>query len=877
MWDVALAAVGRAVLPHEGVVEHTRSSGMNVYYSAAGLADFQPGQSEFREGLKFMGQVGAMEALAQGPERDFDAYVPCEPGMLCVTVSADELTGSELQFMLYETTEADWPAAYEELPAPSWVVMASPPMPDHFPARLRIPLEGNLMPITGGDPEGARMGLVIASADGMSVEPTDARGFSGVTVVHHTEEGMDFGAVHVAVPSEGGICLPGEICVTVTGGETTGPDLKMMLYIATEENWPGQFLNLPTPSWVVTETTPVPASWPIHIRIPLLENLYSFTSDQLEGSRVGLAVVTGVAANFVVEPTDARGFSAMTLVYEDGAIMDYGSLELAVPQGETCDLNPFHPSCLTGALLWQEHYLGEQDFVPGAIYLAISDLDGDGNQDIIMVGEPHFEEPELPLDVLKLGVYYMNDDLTVRETEIIDEWSETDQLFYSPWGVNVIEHAGAPMIIVGTNIPDLAPLEDGTGAVLSYRQEGGVWVRSVVMENPDPTVTNYNAMIVVVADIDNDGDEDLALSTAFGSSNIGNWMENTGLVDDPWIPHLQPAMPGIDPATRGVLAYKSADLNGDGYPEIMYNGMFDVPGTDPPQYRGEIWLGINPGPSGWDGQWELVVIDDDNWASADMWFHDFTGDGNPDLVANQIFNSTVTLYHHPGADLSDPWMQEVIISGLTSPSDMWLADMDMDGLMDVVSADHTAHRGVWHKNPGSLGGAHWQQNLIYRNIRLPGDFAMVDLDQDGDLDWVGTSMTLGQAFIVEQVQPDSSLITTISLPDGFSGEIRQLMVTLATELPVTGPPAAILATIDNVDADGDGEGDVDQILNQSRDLVLALPDVGVTGEHHVVVVLFMEGGGQFAPVSGVDYMAASGPLSFGAGQVAVELELMLVP
>jgi hypothetical protein len=138
-------------------------------------------------------------------------------------------------------------------------------------------------------------------------------------------------------------------------------------------------------------------------------------------------------------------------------------------------------------------------------------------------------------------------------------------------------------------------------------------------------------------------------------------------------------------------------------------------------------------------------------------------------------------------------------------------------------------------------------------------------------------MTLGQAFLVEQVQPDSSLITTISLPDGFSGEIRQLMVTLATELPVTGPPAAILATIDNVDADSDGEGDVDQILNPSRDLVLALPDVGVTGDYHVVVVLFMEGGGQFAPVSGVDYMAASGPLSFGAGQVAVELELMLVP
>ena len=55
---------------------------------------------------------------------------------------------------------------------------------------------------------------------------------------------------------------------------------------------------------------------------------------------------------------------------------------------------------------------------------------------------------------------------------------------------------------------------------------------------------------------------------------------------------------------------------------------------------------------------------------------------------------------NPGGDLSAVWPQEVIVSGLTSPSDMWLADVDQDGLVDVVSADHTAHRGVWHRNPG---------------------------------------------------------------------------------------------------------------------------------------------------------------------------------
>lgn len=120
-------------------------------------------------------------------------------------------------------------------------------------------------------------------------------------------------------------------------------------------------------------------------------------------------------------------------------------------------------------------------------------------------------------------------------------------------------------------------------------------------------------------------DPDIAISGAFGTSSMGSWLENTGDINNPWIPHLQPIE--TDMAIRGTLAYKSADLNGDGYPEVVYNAIFDIPGTDPPRYRSEIWLAINPGPSSsWNEPWLKVVINDDNWASADMWFHDFDGD-----------------------------------------------------------------------------------------------------------------------------------------------------------------------------------------------------------------------------------------------------------
>lgn len=876
MYDVATAAMDRVVLPDEGVVEHTRASGMKVYFTSLGIADFEFGRREYRDGLAFLGKIAVMEALKKSPAANYEA-MHCPPNELCVVLDTETSLTSDLKFMLYETSEAGWPASHESLPIPDWIVTLPQPVPDHFPARLRIPLDGNLTPLSGKSLEGKRLGLAVLSSDDMVADAEDPRGFSTMTAVYSSEAGLDFGSLTLSVPQISSPCEAGEICITVSADAVTGPDLKLMLYKTSEEDWHQAFMTLPTPTAVVTQTVPVPASFPIEIHIPVEGNLFTFSGEELPGERVGLVVVTGVAANFVVEPTDARGFSGSTLIFDPSQPMDFGHVDLFIPAGNPDDLNPYHPHRLTGSLLWEEHAIEPDDFVPGAIYLEVYDLDDDGVKDIIMVGEPHFEVPELPLELLKLGVVYMNTDMTVKSTEIIDQWSEADPLLYSPWGVKVIEHSGAPMIIVGCNIPELAPLEEGSGVVLSYRKVGGLWERAVVRQNPDPTVINYNTMIVVASDIDYDGDEDLALSGAFQSSSVGSWMENTGDPDNPWIEHLLPMAPGTDPYIRGTLAYKSTDLNGDMYPEIIYNAMFDIPDTNPPRYRGEVWLAINPGPGNWDNPWQMVVIDNDNWAAADMWFHDFDTDGFPDLICNQIFDGTVTRYWNPSGVLTDPWTQEIIIDDLTSPSDMWLEDMDLDGQLDVCSADHTSHRGFWHKNPGIGEPGPWLPNLIFRNIRLPGDFAMKDMDNDGDLDWVGTSMTRGNAFIMEQVHPAGSLVVDISLPDGFSGTISRLMVTLAGSLPVMGPPAAVLADISNGDVDENGIPDVDHILSTSKDLTLAFPDAGLSGDYHVMVVLYMEGGGTFQPLPGIDYMAASQKVPLGQGQVRVALELMMVP
>ncbi len=76
---------------------------------------------------------------------------------------------------------------------------------------------------------------------------------------------------------------------------------------------------------------------------------------------------------------------------------------------------------------------------------------------------------------------------------------------------------------------------------------------------------------------------------------------------------------------------------------------------------------------------------------------------------------------------------------------------------------------------------------------------------------------------------------------------------------------------------GDGWRDLDQLINASNEILLSMADIGAVGEYHIVAALYVEGGGVFQPKSGVDFMAGSPRLNFGAGPVFVDLRLIPAP
>jgi hypothetical protein len=68
MWEVPDEAIGRAITPDQGIITDTHFTGVDVYATGLGYADFDHGRVLFRDGLEFVTEVGVLQALRSGDE-----------------------------------------------------------------------------------------------------------------------------------------------------------------------------------------------------------------------------------------------------------------------------------------------------------------------------------------------------------------------------------------------------------------------------------------------------------------------------------------------------------------------------------------------------------------------------------------------------------------------------------------------------------------------------------------------------------------------------------------------------------------------------------------------------------------------------------------
>ncbi len=232
-----------------------------------------------------------------------------------------------------------------------------------------------------------------------------------------------------------------------------------------------------------------------------------------------------------------------------------------------------------------------------------------------------------------------------------------------------------------------------------------------------------------------------------------------------------PELPDPDPTDPegfiGASFLTVGDLDDDGVKEILCSSGIGADGMADTS-DGSIGLFT------WDGSdldsWMKSIIFDQFIFPNELELHDMDGDGDLDIVVQDKFfygtdNGGVyyleNLAMDPGGDgdITNPlnWVKRTIYVGIDGKSyhRSYFLDLDGDGLEDVI----TSHMGgitLWVKNLG--GGVYSSANEI--GAGGGSLFAMLDVDDDGDLDIVTTQLfiTIGFPNIVAPSPDGDSLL-----------------------------------------------------------------------------------------------------------------------
>ena len=260
------------------------------------------------------------------------------------------------------------------------------------------------------------------------------------------------------------------------------------------------------------------------------------------------------------------------------------------------------------------------------------------------------------------------------------------------------------------------------------------------------TSANEQAMVVRVTDLLGETDSQIVLDSDIEFSNIhvadmdGNGTPELITVKyGDGIPLLLWEMSEegyVLADTIGLSAYSSrvfsADLNGDDVLDVVTIGS-----------PARVFL------SQPDGSWNM------NFSAPgllDAVIEDFNGDGHMDFASIDYYGTTATLAFNDGlgnfeANSFIPFPGESQLYGHTVDA----ADLNQDGAMDMLMTTATTD-SIWVWRNGIDELTEWEP-VLPAGIFGERDVSVVDLDLDGDLDWVGAGAYLHVGVHENHVDP----------------------------------------------------------------------------------------------------------------------------
>ena len=143
---------------------------------------------------------------------------------------------------------------------------------------------------------------------------------------------------------------------------------------------------------------------------------------------------------------------------------------------------------------------------------------------------------------------------------------------------------------------------------------------------------------------------------------------------------------------------------------------------------------------GRDGKWaRTLLVDDGGMATEDLAVEDLDGDGRPEIIAVGRKTANVKIYWNESVS---PWKRHEISSGFANHTAIG-GDFTGDGKVDVIVNDQTNLRTVLYSAPD------WKPTVLQQGNWAIHSAAM-DVDGDGDLDWIGAQYSPGLIFWLER-------------------------------------------------------------------------------------------------------------------------------
>lgn len=366
--------------------------------------------------------------------------------------------------------------------------------------------------------------------------------------------------------------------------------------------------------------------------------------------------------------------------------------------------NAWFLSRQVGALEFTSHSIGVETGAVGVQGLAASDLDNDGDIDVVTAG----------LDGVK--IYENKDNGTFSVKLVDDKKGERIQI------LDLNKNGSSDLLVT---------LLDTNPSVKWYDNRG-------TLEFSGTTIsTGINAK-AYAGDVDADGSPDVVVAVTDPASqlvSLQRWMNNgTGTFASTTLS-----------ADSGVTAVTVADIDNNGYRDVITGGTKGL-------QRWKTSDGLT---------WSRIDIDDGNQNRSHIVAADVDGDNKVDIVTGDEVKDLVVYYRN----LDFSGFQRNVLEGDTDAKTVVVRDLDEDGDEDVIVAAQDNNAVYWYENNGS---EEFTQRTVAFGLQSVFGVIVVDVDSDNDFDVLAGNYWQGTVYWYERLlaKPTASKPSSISQSTG---------------------------------------------------------------------------------------------------------------